>query len=156
MRETTKLVTIEIDGEEKQFQIKKMNAFDGSYLLKVVTEKALPLLEKATSITQEGVPDEVNLMKIAELLPGALASLGAEEMKRIMTLCLQTVYCLMPAGLEQVVDNRGEFCIPELEYDPASCLRLVYEVIAFNTSGFFGGSGLSSFLARRNGSQSTQ
>jgi len=156
MRETTKLITIEIEEEERQFQIKKMNAFDGAYLMKVVTEKALPLLEKATSVTEQGVPDEVNLMKIAELLPGALASLGADEMKKIMTLCLQTVYCLMPAGLEQVVDSRGEFCIPELEYDPASCLRLVYEVIAFNTSGFFGGKGLSSLLPNKGGSQPTR
>ena len=52
MREVMKAIRFEIDGEEKDFRITKMNAFDGAYLMKIVTEKALPLLQEAVTRTE--------------------------------------------------------------------------------------------------------
>ncbi len=156
MREITKNVELEIEGEKMVFLIRKMNAFDGSYLLKVITEKVLPVLQNAMDIV--GNEDEENekakeesVMKIFELLPGLLASMDSDELKKIMMLCLRTVSCLLPAGYQEVVDARGNFGVEELEYDVGVCLRLVYEVIVFNCSGFFSGNGLGSLLTNLNG-----
>ena len=155
MRNITTNIELEIEGEKKSFAIRKMNAFDGSYLLKVVTEKVLPLLQKAMNAANAENEEEITLMQIAGMLPDVLASLDADEMKRIMVMCLKTVSILLPAGYQPVVDSRGNFGDEELEYDVASCLRLTYEVIMYNCGGFFGGSGLSSLLTSQNGSQLT-
>jgi len=160
MREITKNIELEIEGNKMNFQIRKMDAFNGAYLLKVITEKALPALKDAIDmVANEGESkkeeDNESMIRIFDLLPGLLASMDAAELKRIMMMCLQTVSCWLPAGYQEVVDSRGNFGIEELEYDVSSCLRLVYEVIVFNCSGFFGESGLGSILGNLNGSQPT-
>lgn len=156
MRDIVKNIEIELDGETKTFRLTKMNAFDGAYLMKFVTEKAMPLLQEAIDFTSGQTNDAINLKMIADLLPKLLASLSAEELKNMMILCLQTVDVPLPAGYQKVVDKRGNFGIEDLENDTATCLRLVYEVIVYNTSGFFAGSGLSSLLTGRIGARQEQ
>lgn len=157
MRETSKNVEFEIDGEMRHFYITKMNAFDGAYLMKIVTEKAMPLIQEAIMGMGKNSDAEdsesLDLKLIADMLPRALSSLSHEEMKKLMILCLSTVQLSLPAGYQYVVDGRGNFGVEELQYNTAACLRLVYEVIVLNCSDFFAESGLSSLLAQVSGSR---
>lgn len=150
MREIMKTVEFELEGENKSFRLTKMNAFDGAYLMKIVTEKAMPLLQEAVASTRKG--ESTDLKLITDMLPRLLSSMSAEELKKLMILCLQTVDISLPAGYQKVVDSRGNFGIADLEYNTAACLRLMYEVVIFNCSGFFEESGLSSLLAGKTGS----
>ncbi len=162
MRDTTKNIEIEIDGEKKTFIIQKMDAFTGAFLMKLLTEKVLPSIKSAFDVVNSENPEdekagEISMSKfLLEILPNLLSSLDEAETKRLMTICLQTVSCVYQAGLQKVLDSNGNFGVPELEYDIAICLKLVYEVFAFNCAGFFEESGLSSILGRLNGSRPTQ
>lgn len=154
MREITKNIELEIDGERRQFRITKMDAFGGMYLFKMLTEKCLPVLQKAIkavdgSRKRATAKETENVMS---MVPELLSSVSEDDLKTIMTRCLQTVECSLPAGWQAVVDRNGGFGIAELEYDLAGCLNLCYQVIAFNCGGFISGGGLNSLLKGLNGS----
>ena len=87
MRETTKQVTHEVDGKELTFQIRKMNALQGAFLIKFVTEKLLPLLDGLQNvfIQDEEIEDKDETIKqrtsaIMEMIPKALSSISEEEL----------------------------------------------------------------------------
>ena len=156
MRITTKEVKHEVDGQERTFQIRKMDALHGSYLLKFVTEKFLPMLNDFSSLMSEDLPkDKKDLDKVAaarteqviQMIPKVLASMTEEELIGFETRCLQTVDILMSAGWQPVMigDNFG---VEELESDIKTVLILCYEVVEFNMGSFFGGNGLASLLNR--------
>ena len=162
MRETIKRIKIGPEGEEKEYQIHKMNALAGSYLIKFCSEKLLPVynsLQNAFSSTDtdiEGLTDEQIAEKEAKvakertqavirLIPEALSKLSEKELMEFEVRCLQTVEILKPAGWQAVMIN-GRFGDEDLEYDLGTVLRLVYEVLVFNLGSFFGGANLSSLL----------
>lgn len=169
MRETTKQIKFGTEGEEKTYQIHKMNALAGSYLIKFCSEKLLPVynsLQDAfsdTNINIEGLSDaeiEAKEAKVAkqrtqaviELIPEALSKLSEKELMEFEVRCLQTVDILKPAGWQPVMIN-GHFGDDDLEYDLGSVLRLVYEVLVFNLGSFFGGGSLGSLLNSKSFSQ---
>ena len=152
VRDIMKMVEIELDGETKSFRITKMDAFSGAYLMKLVTEKAMPLLQEAIKGIEQQEDDSFNLKLITEYLPRLLESMTMDELKKLMVLCLQSVELSFPAGFQRVVDAKGNFGVEELQYNTAICLRLMYEVIVYNCAGFFEESGLSSILGQQNGS----
>lgn len=152
VRDIMKMVEIELDGETKSFRITKMDAFSGAYLMKLVTEKAMPLLQEAIKGIEQQEDDSFNLKLITEYLPRLLESMTMDELKKLMVLCLQSVELSFPAGFHRVVDAKGNFGVEELQYNTAICLRLMYEVIVYNCAGFFEESGLSSILGQQNGS----
>ena len=160
MREIMKNLELELDGETKYFRITKMDAFSGAYLMKIVTEKAMPLLQEAIKMTDGGDDEEhdakLEMKLMTDILPRLLASMDMKELKHLMTVCLQTVDLSFPAGYQNVVDARGNFGVAELQYNTAMCLRLMYEVIVYNCSGFFEESGLASILGNLNGSLQKQ
>lgn len=160
MRETTKEVKHEVDGKEMTFQIRKMDALKGAYLVKFATEKLIPIFSKLTNIFQtpdkdlQGKPiNDAEQQKLIEkrteevmkMLPEALTALSEEELTDLISRCLQTVDLLLPAGWQPVMIGKS-FGVSELEYDIMTVLILCYDVIEFNLGGFFGGKSLSSFL----------
>lgn len=158
MRETVKQVKHEVDGVEQTFQIHKMDALRGSYLMKFCTEKFLPLLNDIQSIvTNEKPKDEKDVDRIAlagteqiiSMIPKVLASMSEEELITFEIRCLRTVDMMKPAGWQPVMvgDNWG---VEELENDLKTVLLLCYEVVEFNLGSFFGGKSLSSFLPGKN------
>ena len=148
MREIYKNLELPVEGENQSFRIQKMNAFDGAYLMKIVTEKVLPLLSGLTQADRDSLSDERLKKLLGDMLPGVLSSMDKNEMRQLMVTCLQTVSVLLPAGYQEAVDANGNFGVSSLEYDTAVCLRLTYEVIVFNCSGFFAESGLASLLGQ--------
>ena len=158
-RELTKNFKLEVDEKEEEFKIQKMNSFDGAYLMKFVSEKAMPLL-KALAVRMnkdgEGLKKVESLEMIGDSLTHLLESLDREDMKTLMMMCLQTVSIYLPAGYQEVLDENGNFGVQNLEYNAAVCLRLTYEVIVFNCASFFEESGLSSSLGSLLGSLQEQ
>lgn len=152
MRETVKKVTHEIDGEEATFQIHKMNALEGSFMIKFVAEKLIPLVDGFQTMFEESDEDATveevakkRTENIMDIVPKALASISEEELIGFEKKCLRHVEMLMGAGWQKVmIDN--DFGVEEVEYDPLLALMLCFDVVQFNFSGFFGGKGLSSLL----------
>ena len=159
MRETVKRVTHEVDGEKREFQVHKMNALDGSYLIKFVAEKLIPLIDGFQSIFVAGaeeIESEEKAEEIAkkrstammDVIPKALASISKEELFSFEKQCLNNVDMMFPAGWQRVMTG-DSFGVEEVEYDPILALTLCYDVVEFNFSGFFGGKGLSSLLPQQ-------
>lgn len=154
MREIVKKVVHTVDEEELTFQVHKMNALDGSYLIKFVAEKLIPLFDSFQTLFsspegEEEVDVEEEARKrseaIVEVLPKALASISKEELHSFQKQCLNNVDMMLPAGWQKVMSG-DTFGVEEVEYDPLLALMLCYDVVEFNFSGFFGGKGLSSLL----------
>ena len=111
MREIVKKVVHTVDEEELTFQVHKMNALDGSYLIKFVAEKLIPLFDSFQTLFsspegEEEVDVEEEARKrseaIVEVLPKALASISKEELHSFQKQCLNNVSPLItfcqPAG----------------------------------------------------------
>lgn len=167
MREITKEVKHEVEGKEFIFQITKMNALKGTYLVKFVTEKLIPVFTQLQGIFQAPDKDadgkdlseeeqqkivEQRTEEVLQMIPKALEALSEEELTGLIERCLQTVQVMMPAGWQPVMIGHN-FGVEELEYDIMTTLLLCYEVIEFNLGSFFGGKSLGSFLPRRNTSK---
>lgn len=157
MREIVKTVKHTVEEEELVFQIHKMNALDGSYLIKFVAEKLIPLFDSfQTAFTSGGEAEtEEEIAEVAkkrseaivDILPKALSSISKEELHSFQKQCLNNVDMMKPAGWQRVM-NGESFGVEEVEYDPMLSLILCYDVVEFNFSGFFGGGALSSLLPR--------
>ena len=168
MRETTKQIKIKIGEEEQTFQIRKMNALAGSYLIKFCAEKLLPVYnslqdifkttgENIDGLSEEEIKQEEERItsertgKLLTMIPEALSHLPESELMAFEIRCLQTVDILKKAGWQPVMIGE-RFGDEDLEYDIAAVLRLVYEVLVFNLGSFFGEGSLLSLLNRQNSS----
>ena len=158
MRVTTKEVKHEVNGQEMTFQIRKMDALHGSYLMKFCAEKFLPVMNDVQGLFNEELPEDkekadrimkMKTDKVFQLIPKALSALSEDELINFEIRCLQTVDVLKPAGWVCVMDGK-HFGIEELEEDIKTMLILCYEVVEFNMGSFFGGNSLSSLLHRQN------
>ena len=120
MRETVKSITLPIDGTDRTFQIHKLDAMSGVCLLRLL----LRLQEGSNGLT------------ILDLI----TSLSEAELKSVMTVCLNNVHVVLPAGPHPVM-MQDEWGYPEIRFDTPACMRLLIESISFNLSGFFAESG---------------
>ncbi len=116
MRENTKMVTVPVGGEWKEFRIEKLDAFSGVALIRLVAERL----------------DDPVIKSYGSLL----FSLGEEEMVKIMQTCLRHAEMRLPAGYTRVWTKEC-WGIPELEYDAKACLDLTLQVMSFTLDGFF-------------------
>ena len=121
MRSITKDIEITIDGNRTGFRLTKLDAFSGVSLLRLLIR--LNGSEQKTSAL-----DLIN-------------SLSEEELRSLMTSCLNHTEVLLPAGYQPVMQG-ASWSWPDLEHDPAACLRLTIEGITWSLSGFFGGGDL--------------
>ena len=115
MREITKNLTIPVDGKKLDFRLTKLDAFSGASLLRMLSH--LPAGDDFLSF---------------------FSTLSDEDMRRLMTVCLEHCEVLLPAGWNPVM-TRGEWSWIELEYDVATCLKLTIEEVLWTLEGFFGG-----------------
>ena len=115
MRVITKTVPVPVDGKSMDFRLTKMDAFSGVFLLRQMAR--LPEGGSAADL---------------------LLALPEEDLRSLMTSCLQHTEVLLPAGWMPVM-TRGEWSFPELEHDPAVCLKLAVEEAVWTLEGFFAG-----------------
>ncbi len=123
MRETTKMLSLPLGEEKRDFRIAKMDAFSGAGLLRLLSD----LTEKNKS----------------QSLSDLLFSLPQQQMEQVMKSCLSRVEVSLPAGYIHVWTQEC-WGLPELEYDTVTCLKLTLEVMAFTLNGFFPESGSAS------------
>ena len=121
MREITKKISVPVDGKHLDFRLTKLDAFSGVSLLRMMTR--LPAEEASVEVL--------------------LSSLSDADLRSLMTVCLEHTEVLLPAGWMPVM-TRGEWSYPELEHDPAVCLKLTIEEALWTLEGFFGGGGSAS------------
>ena len=123
MRDIIKNIQLSIEGKPMDFRLTKLDAFSGASLLRL-------LIRLNESEQKSSALDLV-------------ASMSDEEMRSVMTSCLNHTEVLLPAGYQPVMQGSA-WSWPELEHDPLSCLRLTIESISWNLSGFFGEVGSAS------------
>ena len=118
MREITKTISVPVDGKSLDFRLTKLDAFSGASLLRMLS----------------GMPKEPG----GDSVIGFITHLSEQDLRSLMTTCLQHCEVLLPAGWNPVM-VRGEWTYPELEHDTAVCLKLTIEEVLWTLEGFFGG-----------------
>ena len=123
MRIITKDVQLTIDGSQTGFRLTKPDAFSGVEILRLL----LRLQD------QQSAPSVLDL----------ITSLSSDELRSVMTSCLNHTEVLLPAGPHPVMTG-SEWGYPELKHDTISCMKLVLEEITWALEGFFGDGGSDS------------
>ena len=131
MRDTEKLITLTREGKDHRYRLHLMDAFTGAMLLKLILEKAWPLLKDV----DPGDPAALEATLISAL-PTLLSALTEQDTRDLMTRCLNHVDRELPAGWQAVMEGRNFGC-PDLEKDTMTCLLLCGKEILFNLEGFF-------------------
>ena len=116
MREIVKTVSVHVDEKLQDFRLTKLDAFSGASLLRLMAR-----------LPEGGASVEV-----------LLSCLSDADLRALMTVCLEHVEVMLPAGWMPVM-TRGEWSWPELEHDTAVCLKLTMEEAVWTLEGFFGG-----------------
>ena len=122
MRIISKDIVLDIDGSPQGFRLTKPDAFSGVEILR--------LLLRLQDSRPEAPPSVLDL----------ITSLSSDELRSVMTSCLNHVSVLLPAGPNPVMSG-SEWGYPELKHDTVSCMKLVLEEIAWTLEGFFGDGG---------------
>ena len=117
MRIITKDITLMIDGNQQKFRLIKPDAFSGVEVLRLVMR----------------LQEQWDVLDL-------ITSLSADELRSVMTSCLNHVSVLLPAGPNPVMTG-SEWGYPELKHDTVSCMKLVLEEISWALEGFFGAGG---------------
>ena len=120
MREIQKTLRLQAGDTGQDFRLTKLDAFSGAFLLRLLAR--LPETPEAASV---------------------LAALPEEELRRLMTACLEHCEVLLPAGWMPVM-TRGEWTWPDIAHDAAACLKLTLEEVLWTLEGFFSGGGSAS------------
>ena len=116
MREIFKEIVLKIDGKDMKFRMKKLDAFSGVKVLKMI------------SGSEAGTLQEM------------IFSLPEWEMESLMKVCLKYCEVMLPAGWIPVYAD-GCWGMPEMETETMTCFRLVQETLAWSLEDFFGDSG---------------
>ena len=120
MRSIFRDITLTIDGSPVGFRLTKPDAFSGVEILRLLLR------------LQDQQPDQNP--SILDLI----TSLSGDELRSVMTSCLNHVSVLLPAGPNPVMTG-SEWSYPEIQHDTPTCMKLLLEGIAWSLSGFFGG-----------------
>ena len=146
MRIITKDITLMIDGNQQGFRLMKPDAFSGVEILRLL----LRLQEQWERDWRNGGDSHSSSGRTrnesnSPLVPSPsvldlITSLSGEELRSVMTSCLNHASVLLPAGPNPVMSG-SEWGYPELKHDTVVCLKLVLEEIAWALEGFFGDGG---------------
>ena len=152
MRIITKDITLTIDGSPQSFRLTKPDAFSGVEILRLLLrlqnrQDCHPEVCSARKTSQcarfqrktDGSPvHEVSAAESKDLtILDLITSFSSDELRSVMTSCLNHVSVLLPAGPNPVMTG-SEWGYPELKHDTVSCMKLMLEEIAWALEGFFG------------------
>ena len=119
MREMYKEIALKIDGKEMKFRMRKLDAFSGVKVLKMI------------SASEAGTLQEM------------IFSLAEWEMESLMKVCLKHCEVMLPAGWIPVYADEC-WGMPEMETETMVCFRLTQETLAWSLEDFFGDGGSAS------------
>ena len=132
MREITKTFSVPVDGQSREFRLTKLDAFSGVSLLRILASIPESSAEGVILTKAEGRAE-----KSQNPLLSLFTFLSDADLRSLMTVCLEHTEVLLPAGWMPVM-TKGEWSYPELEHDPAVCLKLTIEEALWTLEGFFG------------------
>jgi len=147
---------------EREYRIKKFDARTGLKLARLVIAKAAPLIP----VLEKIMPDEPVKGKKPAKAPGNAASANDDEalykmvgrvleelddsdLDLLIDKCLRVCYVALPAGLQPVIDEVGNYGVEGVEYDMGLTLRLCFEAIKWGASDFFAGNNSLSNLFQK-------
>ncbi len=116
MREIYKEIDLRVGDVDRKFRVKKLDAFSGVKVLKMI------------SASEAGTLQEM------------IFSLPEWEMESLLKVCLKHCDVILPAGWIPVY-NDGCLGMPEMETETMVCFRLVQETLAWSLADFFGDGG---------------
>ena len=119
MREIYKEIGLKTDGKETRFRMKKLDAFSGVKVLKMI------------SASEAGTLQEM------------IFGLAEWETESLMKVCLKHCEVRLPAGWIAVYAD-GCWGMPEMETETLACFRLMQEELAWSLEDFFGEGGSAS------------
>ena len=126
--------SVEIDGE--RYTIKKFTALTGLQIAKMIIAKAEPLVP----VLEKGLDSD----EVADAIFKMAENISDEDLRYLINKCLRNCYKALPAGLQPVIDNAGNYGVDGIEYNLKKTIRLCYEAISWGASDFFGEGGLIS------------
>ena len=135
MRTITKDIQLTIDGSTQGCRLTKPDAFSGVEILRLL----LRLQDQASCHPESPSCHPEPQAKDLSVLD-LITSLSGDELRSVMTSCLNHIEVLLPAGPHPVMTG-SEWGYPELKHDTVSCMKLVLEEITWTLEGFFGGGG---------------
>lgn len=129
------VMTKDVTIKNREYQIHKLGALEGSYIAMTIATKFLP------AIMQE------EKMGLGEL-PQGRTEIGEEEFRKIQIYCLAK--CKRYEGENRtpmsVMTTDGRFALPDLEYDIVTVLGLTFNSLMFSITPFFDDGGLDSVM----------
>ena len=152
MRSITKDIQLTIDGSPQGFRLTKPDAFSGVEILRLLLRLQDRWDEdERNKGTVTAVPRTWNEVTVPDVTPPGrsptvldlITSLTGDELRVVMTSCLNHTEVLLPAGPHPVMEG-SSWGYPEIEHNTAVCMRLLMEGLSWNLSGFFGGGGRTS------------
>ena len=126
MRTIIKTITLPIDDTPRTFRLKKLDAFSGAVLLRLLSDRM-------SRPAEEG---EDGLLSVFSAIPD-------DTLRSLMATCLSSAEVRLDAGWQPVMEM-GEWSWQDLEYDPVNALKLTLQVILWTLEGFFAESGPAS------------
>jgi hypothetical protein len=155
MRIVTKDIQLTIDGSSQGFRLTKPDAFSGVEILRLLLrlQDQWGEAEQGDGFARSADAELQNRpRRSAPSVLDLITSLSSEELRSVMTSCLNHTEVLLPAGPHPVMTG-SEWGYPELKHDTVSCMKLVLEEITWALEGFFGEGGPDSLPADANTSR---
>lgn len=147
---------------ENTYTIKRFDAKTGLKMARLVIAKAAPLIPLLDKITGGDQPESsgkktkqnapvVNADddQIYSAVGVLMDNLTDKDLDEIIDKCLRVCYVRLPAGLQAVIDETGNYGVEGIEYDMGLTLRLCFEAIKWGASDFFAGNNSLSSLFRK-------
>ena len=149
MRDIIKNIQLPIDGTPMDFRLTKLDAFSGAALLQLLTKLSGPKELAGTGHSAACVESDRKALGTDQAFLEIFTSMSSDDLRSVMTSCLNHVEVLLPAGYQPVMQGFS-WSWPELEHDTAACLKLTMEEAVWTLSGFFGDGGSASRSAAPN------
>ncbi len=148
---------------DNTYTIKRFDAKTGLKMARLVIAKAVPLIPLLDKITggneAQKTPDDKTRQnapavntdddQIYSAVGVLLDNLTDKDLDEIVDKCLRVCYVRLPAGLQPVIDETGNYGVEGIEYDMGLTLRLCFEAIKWGASDFFAGNNSLSSLFRK-------
>lgn len=145
----------EITVGENTYAIKRFDARTGLKIARLVIAKAAPIIPllgkgaedpkakpKGRKQTGQSAADaDPDNTQVYGAVGAVLDSLSDEDLDVLIDKCLRVCYAKLPAGLQPIIDETGNYGVEGIEYDMGLTLRLCFEAIKWGASDFFAGKG---------------
>lgn len=139
---------VELSG--RSWIIKKFDSRSGLKMARLVMSKLQPLMPLLAAA--EGKDSTLGKGQTYSAAFGILGELSDEDIDSLVDKCLRVCYEDLPAGMQPVMDERGNFGVEGVEYDMGLTLMLCYEAISWGAADFFDeNSSISSLFQKLNG-----